>query len=548
MYKLLIIEDEKWEREGLVDFLDWSELKIEIVGTAVNGVQGLKMAKEFLPEIIITDIKMPLMDGLEFSRIVKCFIPDCKIIIITGYDDFEYAEEAIRYGVYEYLLKPIQKDQLIDVLNKIITSIKNESYRQEHIRILKHQIAESSYENRERFLLNLIDGDLEVQKDLKFADQLIMSFSVLSVVAIVIKFDFSHYYRDKESSERQIHQRELLKLVRKAVCDEGIVTQYNGEDNEIIICLSVKYDSRSYIYDFVRRISQELYDTEIPKFVIGIGSVAKRLSEFADSLEQAKVALEHLFFIKDTDILFCEDIIRKHELQPEFYDFFISAAQHSKRILNGVVSLNSQALSILSEELFEFIYNSHLGKGLVCNYFAGLISELSALILIDDETLNVVRAAPEDALVTLNEFIKLEGLKKFFQGLLLHLNDLVLKQKNNKEEYIVGKVMDIIRKEYECSVGIETIAYRLEVSPNYLGSLFKQHIGKSFTEALTDYRMKKAEEILVSGTKNVIDTAKAVGFLNDAYFCTVFKKTHGISPGNYQKKYSDKWRDYEHDG
>ena len=200
------------------------------------------------------------------------------------------------------------------------------------------------------------------------------------------------------------------------------------------------------------------------------------------------------------------------------------------------------------EELFEFIYNSYYDKELVCNYFAGLLSELSVLLLSDDEVLNVVGIASEDVLVTLNELIKLEDLKIFFQELLSYTSDLISKQKNNKEEYIVGKVMDIIRKEYECSVGIETIAYRLEVSPNYLGSLFKQHMGKSFTEALTDYRMKKAEEILVSGTKNVIDTAKAVGFINTAYFCTVFKKTHGISPGNYQKKYSDEGRDYEHDG
>ena len=99
MYKLLIVEDEIWEREGLVDFIDWRQLNIQIVGTASNGIQGLKMAKLHQPDIIITDIRMPILDGLELSKRVKFFLPQCKIIIITGYDDFEYARDAIHAGL-----------------------------------------------------------------------------------------------------------------------------------------------------------------------------------------------------------------------------------------------------------------------------------------------------------------------------------------------------------------------------------------------------------------------------------------------------------------
>ena len=135
MYKLLIVEDEIWEREGLVDFIDWRQLNIQIVGTASNGIQGLKMAKLHQPDIIITDIRMPILDGLELSKRVKFFLPQCKIIIITGYDDFEYARDAIHAGVYNYLLKPVQKKELLNTINRVIKDILQEKKHVEQIHI-----------------------------------------------------------------------------------------------------------------------------------------------------------------------------------------------------------------------------------------------------------------------------------------------------------------------------------------------------------------------------------------------------------------------------
>lgn len=306
MYKLLIIEDEKWEREGLVDFLDWSELKIKIIGTAANGVQGLKMAKEYLPEIIITEIKMPLMDGMEFARTIKRVIPCCKIIIITGYDDFGYAEEAIRLGVFDYLLKPIQKDQLLDVLKKILVNIKIEDDREKHVCMLKHELTESMYENRANFIRNIVDGALEAEDDSEPADHLIKSFRTHRVAAAVMRFDLSSYYKDKKEGERQLYRRELLRKIREAVSDEGIAVQSDAANNEIIICLLAKDDLKNQIYDLIVRVGQQYCEIKMPEFVIGIGSTANTLSKLSNSFQQAQIALHHLFYMKGVNILFYE--------------------------------------------------------------------------------------------------------------------------------------------------------------------------------------------------------------------------------------------------
>lgn len=538
MYKLLIVEDEKWEREGLVGFLDWSGLGFEIIGAAANGIQGLRLAEEYQPDIIFTDIKMPKMDGIEFSEKVKRILPKCRIIIITGYDDFEYAKEAIQLGVYEYLLKPIQKSQLLDVLSKTVKSISDEINRDKNEHAIKKQIEESVYENRERALLNLIEGGIGNQNDLKAADYFNMTFRGDGFLAVIIGVDIFPFIRRKKCDEGQILLREVYRKVRNAVGEDGVAALKDTGSNEIILCLSVGDDWKNQVCDIIRKIRQECCRMEIPEIAIGVGSVALTLQGFAGSYIQAKAALDSIFFMDDIEVLYYKDIVPGEDWNESVANEFASSINgYSKKILNAVASLDSQTIISLSDELYEYINRKSVGKDYLCLFFAGLIGEIATLMVSNGEPLSFP-GINDDALKILHQFIKLKNMKQWVLELLLQANYRISEKKNKREEYIVGKTMEIIRNNYMDSIGIETIADKLELSPNYLGSLFRQHIGKRFTEVLTDFRMRKAEEHLISGNGSVNETAKAVGFINVAHFCTVFKKTHGISPAEYQKKHS----------
>ncbi len=546
MYKLLIVEDEKWEREGMINFLDWTELGISIVGAATNGVQGLKLAKEYQPDIVITDIKMPIMDGMEFTGKVKQILPDCRVIIITGYDDFEYAREAIQLGVFDYLLKPIQKDQLLGVLDRTVKSISEESSQAESLRVLKHQINESMYDDRERFLLSIIDDHFNHQMDQNVVGYYDSDFYKDGCMAVVIRFGAFSLFRGKTAGERQTYLRELYRAIRNAVGEEGITAQNHTEINEMIICLPAGIDARQYISDVFRRIRQENESVELLEAVTGVGSISGTLQEFAGSFAQAGAALNHLFFMKEAEILFYDDIPFREEIsETEIFDFFSAVAGYSGKLLNGIVSSDVCDANVLLDELFNFIRNQSADKGLICDFITGLISELSTLLLSYDGSLEHLGLIKEDIEQILDGFIRLEDILKWLSELVCYTNSYIAEKKENREKNIVGKVNDIIQNEYADSIGIATIAHRLELSPNYLGCLFKQHMGERFTDVLTDFRMKRAEELLLSGTKNIMDTAKAVGFINVAYFCTVFKKNHGISPADYQKKFMNKNGFYE---
>ena len=163
MYQLLIVEDEKWEREGLRDFLDWGSLGIEVAGCACNGVEGMEMAKLYCPQIIITDIMMPKLDGLRMSRNIRAFLPDTIIIILSGYDDFQYAKQSFDFHAFAYLLKPVQKKPFEEVLLYALKTIEHEESRKKERDTLEGQWMDYISSNRDQLLLDLLEGKMELK-------------------------------------------------------------------------------------------------------------------------------------------------------------------------------------------------------------------------------------------------------------------------------------------------------------------------------------------------------------------------------------------------
>lgn len=537
MYKLLIVEDEKWEREGLVNFLDWIELGIEIVGTAGNGIQGLRMAKDYLPDIILADIKMPQMDGLELSKKVKTFLPHCRIIIVTGYDDFEYAKDAIQYDVSEYLLKPVQKKPLHDAITRILKDICQADKETEHVKDLKNQLAEQIYTDKEKFLLSVINGDTYQITSSADLYNYISSYEH-KVAVVVIRYDFFSHCRDKGYYETRLKFREIFKFICRVVDCKGIVAQDDGEHFEIIICMVQIGPDGANIQEIIQRIKKTENNLEVPKWVAGVGSFGKSLTGFMQSFNEAKVALDRAFFMRDAEIVFYENLNEKENLDDlKIRKFLLDADDYSKKILNSVVTSDTQEIICLTESFFEYIHNSKLERSLVCNCFMSLLNELSILTLNVNGSSALSQRLNDEK--SLDMFIKLEDLKQWLQELLIEVNHSVLTKRKNREEQMIEKVMDSIKNDYMSDFGIDTIADNMGLSPNYLSSIFKQYMGKGFLETLTDYRVKKAEELLTTQSGSIMDIASSVGFANASYFCTVFKKIHGITPMEFRKNIND---------
>jgi len=543
VYKLLIVEDEVWEREGLAGFLNWSDLDIELVGTAVNGIQGFQMAKEYHPDIIITDIRMPMMDGLKLSKEVKNFLPNCRIIIITGYDDFSYAKDAIHTGVYDYLLKPVQKQQLLNTLNRTIMGIQHEAQQEEYVDNIRTQLSEHVFKERERFLLSILEGSEKCRCLTNKGD---LEFTVCShrTAAVVVRVSGYSFGREMNYYVTHDHFGEFYKRIREAVGNNGITAENDLQKGEIVICLPVEQKGRSEIEEIIQLIRQQDYGVKKPEYIIGIGSISNDITGFAEAYRHARAALEQLFFIKDANVLYYDDYHPQESIrEAAVCEFLQSAPEYSKNILNAVVSSDAQKIISLTDGLFDIICKNHIDKNLICSFLAGIINEISILLLSKGDSFDMGYNNGDEIFKAFQSCIKLEQVKELVNILLINANSFFTQKRENKEEYIFNSVMNIIENEYMNDTGLEVIAFRLGISPSYLGGLFKKYAGKRFTEVLTEFRMKKAKEMLISGKDSIKDIAKKAGFINTSYFCTVFRKIHGISPMGYREKF-----EYENEG
>ncbi|MGE5613721.1 MAG: response regulator, partial [Bacillota bacterium] len=236
MYRLMIVEDEKWEREGLLDFIDWSGMGIEIVGCACNGIDGIKMSELFHPQIIITDIKMPKLDGIQMSRNIRTFLPDAKIIILSGYDDFQYAKQTFDFQAFAYILKPVEKRLLEEVLKDAVSVLERENSRKKELDNLKSQWLKYIKSSETNMFLDMLECKTDYNHFCEFAPISRLKISGNKVVAI-----FSLYFIPEEikffDSLSDDNIQEFMNAFGIVLDEGGIVIPCGRPLKETVVCM-----------------------------------------------------------------------------------------------------------------------------------------------------------------------------------------------------------------------------------------------------------------------------------------------------------------------
>ena len=526
MFKMLIVEDERWEREGLIDFLDWNEMGIEICGVACDGIEGLELVINLQPDIIITDIKMLELDGIEMSKKIRTIMPYVKIIIITGYDDFKFAQQAIKFNASAYLLKPITKDETIEAIQTVVKECEKEAKVRQSLKAL---VNDNSLISEDRFKLDLFEGSVELNSitiknincDIKLKND--------DIIAIVIKTNYSE-------------KLELIKLkikdIEELVDTPSIIVKSETHKLEIFLCLSLEGKSEKFLLKKVNQIYKLIVDRYNNKPIIGIGSMYKGISYIHKSCNEAMQGVEYKTFWGDTGIIKYDEVqCIKKVFSDINREYLIQISNVSKQILHNVVYFNSEEVYKLLNELFTYL---SVKKGaeweLIYNYFYGLINETSLFHLNLNENLNDVY---EDDSLWKKKLSALENIQEF-KDFIFDFYERYFRwtseKRNNKNERILQKVIQLIEKKYMDEVSLKTISDEVFLSPNYIGNIFKKTAGKSFNSYLSEFRMEKAKEYLKLPDNKVEKVALMVGIYNVSYFCLIFRKTYGLSPGEYQER------------
>ncbi|HHW49791.1 MAG TPA: response regulator [Clostridiaceae bacterium] len=531
MLKAIIVDDEKLICELIKRAIDWKEIGIEIVAEASSGSRAYDLILEHHPEIVITDIRMPGMDGISLIKKTVENQIECNFVIISGYKDFEYAKGAIKFGVKDYLLKPIdQKDLRNTLLNLKSDILKDKEYKE-----YKYQASQRAELLREKFFTNVFYSEEPVPNDFNIINvQYCLSLSDGLFQVIAIKLD--NIMKDTVDEDLiLLFSNKLLKIVNKQMRDIcfdvftfinnntilSILNYSGGKENQIEDCIKTILDDSKKSIEMNRQLS----------VTIGLGSVEKDIRFLKHSMDSAMNS------IKSRILLGVNKIIDYSRLR--FEDICLRdliSVDSEKKFECYLETFNIDEVQNWFKRVFEKIYQkSNINPCIVfeiCIFAAEtLFKVIEGLGIATDNGCFRLNKFKED----LYNFTSLESIYEFVSK---YLSD-ALKYYYQLNQFQTKKIIDIVKKyiadHYADEINLVDAANLVHLNPNYFSVLFKKETGTNFIDYVINYRMNIARELLKNINYNISEVADMVGYKDPKYFSKTFKKIVGVNPVEYRK-------------
>lgn len=530
MLKVFLAEDEFVIREGIKNNINWGAHGYEFCGEAGDGEVAYSMIRESKPDILITDIRMPFMDGLTLSRLVKAEFPDTEIILLTGYEEFEYAKEAIRIGVASYLSKPISGDNLLSEVDSVAKRIIDKTRERDAARRYQEEMKERVELEKQDLFKNLVTGNSEISHILGVAHKLSIEllapfYNVVLIKVWSVKHDVSEYSPSVVSVDEKIPEMAGrygaitfdLNLEGKALLFRG----HSAEemDRNIAECLKELKELFSR-YDHIRYFG-------------GVGQRVERINDIPLSFNWASRAYAHIYLTKESAIL-----VGSEEKLGSQLDNVILSEVDPKHIDRKLIKEFLRRGDVSETEFFMREFFNGMGKNAMKStmlrqyiamdiYFCVTEFVESELMLTKDNVEELIPAAELMA----DESSTCEYLYNLIN------KAISLRNENSISHYreVVREVISYIDEHYaEDDLSLNALAAHVNFSPNHLSAVFRQETGQTFIKYLTDYRMDKAKELLASTSKKSNEIGLLVGYKDPHYFSYLFKKTQGVTTTQYR--------------
>lgn len=520
MYKVLLVDDELLDLEGLARFMDWVGLDMEVCASAASGFEALETLKSQAVDIMVTDIKMPIMSGIELARRALELVPQLKIIFVSGYEDFHYARQAISLNAFGYVLKPVDDEELRKALAEVKAELDQERERSH----LELYFSESQSHLRQELLQQLLEGTPETDNVLSLLESIGMPWQSLRLYAAVLEPDDLSWklngFDDRVKRDVKVKLGEAV----DAFCRDERIEACRLEGFRHALILEEGYEPERLLH-LIKRVAEASPVTA----TIGVGPVASRLSMLHLSCNGAKEALARKLFLGKGRLIRHTD--GKGALSDNVRDL-----DHILETLFAAMSAYELVkVDDCIEELFVLV-GAMDTKLAIYQLFLHIVSRLDAYLHTLNEDFYDMLGLEMKNLNILYHFETISDMKSWLRRRMFELSELLHRKRRSKKRRLVEEIEAYVEANLEGGLMLREAANHFAFSPNHFGQIFYEETGTYFSDYVTAKRLERVRQLLMDPKLKVYEAAHRVGYKNLSHFSKQFKDYFGVSPGDFRRQ------------
>ncbi len=533
MFKTVIIDDEPIIRKGIRSVINWEELGCTISGEAGDGLQGREIIKQLRPDIIITDIKMPQVDGLSMVREIRDIVPDCKIIILTGYRDFDYAYQAIKLEAFDFILKPTRIEQLYDVVRRAVESLRARASANTETERLKGLYEKNLPLIREKFLYNLLTGVTpKTPSTVEESAQLGLKLDRFLLVV----------------AESEDERAELSEEGEGSLCNLGIASAFEETFSEDCKVLPVTLNSRRTAFIVTAAQESALMPYAIRERCETLQQVVLQCFGFTVSLavsgegcelfdlpvrfRECCEAFKHKFYLGDNAVIFHEQAESGAVSDGALYIL-------RARLFECVKAGDQSGVSLCVDELLSCMNGMGLcDREYIRKFYFDTITVINTVrtsALIENDSLTPHNAGEANLYQMIERCDSTTDLNGLLESLARRAAAKISDYSAGSLKLLLRKAVDYLNKHYAEPVTLGHLAGEVYASPSYISRLFKKELGVNFVDYLNEIRVGRAKDLLSDPMYKTYEVAELVGIPNPHYFSKLFKRYVGMTPSEYRE-------------
>lgn len=526
---LCIIDDIKSVVDGL-SAMNWEEQGIRVAGVSSNGEEGLELIDKLRPDLVITDIRMPRMDGLSMLRAILEENRRCKVILISGYADFEYAQQAVQLGAFDFVVKPFSEEDIMSAVLRAKAEVMDERARLLNLQKMENKLRESMPVLRQEYFALLTSHRTSWEEASERWEFLNIELEPRGFVVMLIEIDrFLEQVAEQPVREMELIRFSLLNIMQETLADYArSVVFRTSHDRHLAVLNDTAAASPIEIAEQICRNIERYTKFTVS---IGVGSRVEEISELPDSCREAHRALSYHLFTEGNAAIRYDDIHQSGSQEP-------LTLEHKDELLlalrSGNVDRTNAILSVISETLRQRFaqHNPDYLLSLYNELAASAIRTFYEMIPYSDIQPLIQRFQAVQGIAG----VPLSSLQRQLLALCTEGADLVRRNSLSEGQRIIYQAIDYIQGRLSEDISVGECAAHVHLSASYFSSLFKRVTGMTVTQYMTSERIQKAKQLLVEGAQ-VQEVAAAVGYEERRYFSEMFKKVTGQTPSEYRASY-----------